>query len=478
VGYEEGEECVIGSMTTGYPRFFVHRSIQTLVAEILRRFGSSDEAATLFPSPKTAARCYDFVVSKVPYDEARKVRVVNLVMPRQVATGGCGHCQPANVMPKLSCVLYPKTHSRIAKQVWQHSGEGISSRRSEFYLMALEDGYLVEESRCHSEVAKVQRLHKGPKRYQNNGSLGTRDPVLRRSRIPLTVSKGVLEGKEFNQFIEERFGRNLGTALARNAKLAVKRRIAGSLTADVDLTEALETTPCHGRVAGLTEDDVFLYPSGMSSIFNTHQILMTTRGPMKSICYGFPYIDTLKILEKWGPGVLFYGHASSEELDDLEQRLQLGEKFLALFTEFPGNPLLMSPDIQRIRSMATKYDFAVVVDESVGNFINVNALPYVDIVVSSLTKIFSGDSNVMAGSAAYNPHGQYYRALKRVLAREYEDNLWVEDAIFLERNSRDFMSRIQRINATTEAITEQLKASPLSKAYPGILYSPFSADTR
>lgn len=111
----------------------------------------------------------------------------------------------------------------------------------------------------------------------------------------------------------------------------------------------------------------------------------------------FPYIDTLKILEKFGPGCYFYGHGSSEELDDLEKKLQGGECLLALFCEFPSNPLLKSPDLKRIRELSDKYDFAVVVDETVGNFMNVHVLPYADVVVSSLTKVFSGDSNVMGG---------------------------------------------------------------------------------
>lgn len=102
-------------------------------------------------------------------------------------------------------------------------------------------------------------------------------------------------------------------------------------------------------------------------------------------------------MEKFGPGCLFYGFGSSEELDELEKRLEGGERFLALFTEFPTNPLLRSPDLERIRALADKYDFAVVIDETIGNFLNVNVLPYADIVVSSLTKVFSGDSNVMGG---------------------------------------------------------------------------------
>lgn len=111
----------------------------------------------------------------------------------------------------------------------------------------------------------------------------------------------------------------------------------------------------------------------------------------------FPYIDTLKILEKWGPGCLFYGHGSSADIDDLEERCKGGEKYLALFCEFPGNPLLKSPDLHRLRLIANKYNFAIVVDETIGNFLNVNILPFADIIVSSLTKVFSGDSNVMGG---------------------------------------------------------------------------------
>lgn len=70
---------------------------------------------------------------------------------------------------------------------------------------------------------------------------------------------------------------------------------------------------------------------------------------------------------------------------------------MALFTEFPGNPLLKSPDLERIRKLADQYEFFVVIDETVGNFLNVNVLPFADVVVSSLTKVFSGDSNVMGG---------------------------------------------------------------------------------
>ena len=105
-------------------------------------------------------------------------------------------------------------------------------------------------------------------------------------------------------------------------------------------------------------------------------------------------------MQKWGPGCIFYGNGSSEDLKDLESRLEQGEQYLALFCEFPSNPLLKSPNLRQIRTLADKFNFAVVVDETVGNFLNVRVLPYADVVVSSLTKIFSGDSNVMGGRCA------------------------------------------------------------------------------
>ena len=76
---------------------------------------------------------------------------------------------------------------------------------------------------------------------------------------------------------------------------------------------------------------------------------------------------------------------------------------MCLITEFPSNPLLGSPNLQRLRALADKYEFLIIVDETIGNFVNVEVLPYADIVVSSLTKVFSGDANVMGGrSVGYN----------------------------------------------------------------------------
>jgi cystathionine gamma-synthase len=83
----------------------------------------------------------------------------------------------------------------------------------------------------------------------------------------------------------------------------------------------------------------------------------------------------------------------------LRAQRQAGQQrpILALFTEFPSNPLLRSADLPRLRALADEYDFAIVVDETIGSLVNVEVIQYADIVASSLTKIFSGDANVMGG---------------------------------------------------------------------------------
>lgn len=97
---------------------------------------------------------------------------------------------------------------------------------------------------------------------------------------------------------------------------------------------------------------------------------------------------------------MFFGNGLDSDIDALEAALEK-DTALALFTEFPSNPLLRSANLPRLRQVADKHDFLIVVDETLGNFVNVEVLPYVDIVVSSLSKIFSGDANVMGGRCVW-----------------------------------------------------------------------------
>jgi cystathionine gamma-synthase len=60
-----------------------------------------------------------------------------------------------------------------------------------------------------------------------------------------------------------------------------------------------------------------------------------------------------------------------------------------------------------------------------------------------------------------NPQGRHYEQLKKKLLSFYEDTYWDEDAIFLERNSRDFQTRVYAINKNAETICDLLYSRSL-----------------
>lgn len=198
--------------------------------------------------------------------------------------------------PFVSAVIFPRTHLAVGKAFWQHSGDGISSRRAEFCHQAFREGLLSTTPHLRASLDLSMERHlmlsKGPRRYQKEQTTNTDrgTPQAPPNDLSVLDNKPGMESREHVRFVEERFGRNLDMSLAMNAKLAIRRRICGALTANVELEEALELTESAspGRhVHGLSEDDVYLYPTGMSSIFNIHRVLMGCRGRLKSICFGY-----------------------------------------------------------------------------------------------------------------------------------------------------------------------------------------------
>ena len=154
--------------------------------------------------------------------------------------------------------------------------------------------------------------------------------------------------------------------------------------------------------------------SGVSGVsWSTQERLLRVRITLKllrnareliGVWHRFPYVDTLKVLEKWGPGCYFYPDGSDQYIDELDDALAKLKAenpshppILSLFTELPSNPLLRSINLPRLRQLADKYDFPIVIDDTIGNFVNVDTLRYADVVVSSLSKLFSGRADAMGG---------------------------------------------------------------------------------
>nr|CAO98773.1 cystathionine gamma-synthase [Nakaseomyces delphensis] len=415
VGYEEGDEWVIGSLSTGYPRFFIHKSVKKLCELIAEQYAMKDETCLCFPSYAVAKRCREYIMVKAGFlgNKCKKIRILQLATPKETT-------DPGTTLPecKIAAIFFPKDLFYLAKQYWQHSGEIMSSRLAEYVL----DRLFPQLREADDETTKANKT-----------------------------------------FIETRYGRNLDFAFSDSAKDILRNRIAHKVveTDDADVVT-----------------NVFLFPSGMASIFTAHRLLLNydhlrvkrvnnTEGGtdvigygdpyLKTVMFGFPYTDTLSILKKFNH-THFLGMGDSSAMDELEQILTSGEQLLGVFMEAPSNPLLKMGDIIKLKELSDRYGFFIVIDETVSGFVNIDVLPYCDILCSSLTKIFSGDSNVIAGSMVLNPASRLHDFAIKFLndCNKYEDLLWYEDAIYLERNSRDFVERAQKINRITDDLLEKV----------------------
>ncbi|KAI8056811.1 pyridoxal phosphate-dependent transferase [Syncephalis plumigaleata] len=233
----------------------------------------------------------------------------------------------------------------------------------------------------------------------------------------------------------------------------------------------------------LTKENVYLYPGGMNAIFHLHRLLGFMESERKTVCYGFPYTNSLKVLRHIGAGSIFFGHGSEEEIDTLEEQLAdpTKDRILSIFCEYPTNPLLKTPNIRRLRALADQYDIPLLIDGTVGGFSNSQLFPYADVMVVSLSKAFNGTGDLLSGCLIVNITRSHGVRLKHALDIDdgngypgYRDTLWWEDVQVLERNSRTFMERDARVNQTTEIICDYLSGG-YGSLFSVILHTPEAA---
>ena len=281
------------------------------------------------------------------------------------------------------------------------------------------------------------------------GTSGVHAVVFRKNlRLPVR-----LYWQHFGDIISSRYAWDLLHGTVAKPQPAVKQLIRARISAEL----------------GEHADNVYLYPSGMSGISKSLQMAQLLNPGVRSVQFGFPYLDALKVQTVFGPGALFYPSGDEKDIDELEKRLQ-HEKFSAVLVEFPGNPLLSLPNLPRLSRLLRAHSIPLIVDDTVASFGNVSVFPYADIVTSSLTKWFSGTGDVMAGSLTLNSGSPFFADLKAWQQLRYEDLLYEEDAIVLEKNSRDFRTRIAAVNHTTAQLVQWLTQQPQIQA----VYSPYT----
>jgi len=214
------------------------------------------------------------------------------------------------------------------------------------------------------------------------------------------------------------------------------------------------------RLAGQPDTHVFLFGSGMAAVHAVQRVIGLLRPGCRTVQLGFPYVDVLKVQEEFGHGVHFIGGVGASATEELAARAA-AERFAAVYTELPSNPLIEMPDLVALGALARRHDFPLVADDTVATSVNVRALKHADVVTTSLTKAFSGVGDVMAGSVVVAADsGWADRLLPLLREQEAAAPLFALDVVVLERNSRDFRERVLRMNAGAAAVAHWLAAHP------------------
>lgn len=207
-----------------------------------------------------------------------------------------------------------------------------------------------------------------------------------------------------------------------------------------------------------TEDDVFLQPTGMAAQFAALRAVMARTPGRPTAQLGFPYVDTLKLQQKFGHGGILL-HNLDTIAADLRALLDR-EPLAGCFCEIPGNPLLGSAEVRRVAPILRPHRVPLIADDVVATPVNVDLGRFADLIATSLTKYVAGNCEVMGGALICNPRSPLHAELKALIRAQHEELLWSADAALLEQRVHAFPHRMMRHNENGLCIAERLRQHP------------------
>lgn len=301
----------------------------------LRNLATSAEGIAVFPDYNSAADCRSFLIS-----EKQKLNpngavdeMDTLLLAVRISRGPSQSEAEFSCIPQLYAVTHPHSAEAQKMTFWRLNGRGISSRLAKQCLRC---------SRC--ELTPIA------------GSPPESPPA---QGLPV-----------YN---------------------ALCNRVAGLLSR-APINAKKDTLP--------TGSDVYLSASGMAALYHVNQSLLRWRSA-DIVMLGFLYELSIKMIETIGVPHHLYSFSTNTDIDSLESllitRAIQGRKIQSVWCECPNNPVMRTPDMQRVRDLANKYNFLVVVDDTIGSAANVDVTDVADIIVTSLTKNFNGYADVLGG---------------------------------------------------------------------------------
>ena len=131
----------------------------------------------------------------------------------------------------------------------------------------------------------------------------------------------------------------------------------------------------------------------MGAQYTALRALMFRSAGLPTAQLGFPYVDTLKIQQKFGYDN-FLLHNLSRIGEDLLTLVE-NQPLAGCFCEIPGNPQLGCADLRVVSPLLRRKNVPLVVDDVVATPYNINVGPYADLIATSLTKFLAGTGDVM-----------------------------------------------------------------------------------
>ena len=210
------------------------------------------------------------------------------------------------------------------------------------------------------------------------------------------------------------------------------------------------------KIYNCTPNLIQLHPSGMAALTTALSAIRSIRPKGKFLQLGFPYVDVLKLPQEIFGGCELQIETSPETLIS-----ELNKKDpAAIIVELPSNPMLQCIDLPLVSKVARERGIPLIADDTIGSGINIDPLPYVDIIFSSLTKSFAGRGDILAGSLVISSESPWAKELSQAIQVKSLAPLADPDAIALAETSRDVRERLPRLNEACLKLKRELEQHP------------------
>jgi cystathionine gamma-synthase len=215
---------------------------------------------------------------------------------------------------------------------------------------------------------------------------------------------------------------------------------------------------------GASDADLPLAPSGMNAIYAAFRAcdeIQAKRGRTVWLQLGWLYLDTISILKKFTRTPEDYVYVRDPlDFDGIARIFaRHGARLAGVFAELPTNPLVETPDLRRLSALCRQHGVMLIVDPSIVSVFNVDALSYVDVVATSLTKYTASDGDLLAGVCAINPSSPDAAELRSKIEASVEP-VYGRDLARLAVEIEEVVPVLNRIHTNAAKVSAFLENHP------------------